>query len=257
VKGRSCSNDWRIGCYLLPVAALLGFSVGSLAEDVRVKTPPAGRPSEFADPASTYRSYINAVRKTDLVAAKSCFTIHEDNKSGLLDVRVGLWTSTRRLYQTATEKLGAEAARAILEPLGLCRDDLSDAALDLTEARLSGAVVKFLGDETAELVVKWREDDGYPNAAFEYHGDDPIPFLKVKGVWKIDATQQIGGVPGEDLLKDGTWDAAFRDHVKIADEASDRLMKGTLKSSKDLKDFLAVELSAAEKSYKDAVQDRR
>ncbi len=236
---------------------LLAFVVGSLAEEAPVEAPPVTNPAAFADPISTYRIYINAVRKTDSAAAKSCFTIAGDNGSGALDVIAGLWTSTRRLDQIATKKLGVEAARVILEPIGFSRGDLRDAALDLTEKRLTGALVRFVGDDKAELVIKWQDDDGSPNEAFEFHGDDPVGFSKVNGAWKIDANHQIGGLSGEDFLKQGTWGAAFRDHVKIANEASDRMTKGTLKTPEELKEFLAREVSAAEKRYKDAVEPPR
>ncbi len=222
-----------------------------------MEPPAAKHPAVFADPVSTYRFYIDAVRKTDPEAAKSCFAISDDNKSGALDVMVGLWTSTRRLDQIATKKFGANATREILEPIGFSRGDLSDAALDLTEKRLTGARVRFLGDDKAELVIQWHEDDGDPNEAFEFQGDDPVEFIKVNGAWKIDASKRIGDLPGEEFLKEGTWGAAFRDHVTIADAASDRLTKGTLKTPEDLKEFLAREGSAAEKRYKEAVEGHR
>jgi hypothetical protein len=79
----------------------------------------------------------------------------------------------------------------------------------------------------------------------------------VSGAWKIDANKRIGGLSGEDFLKKGTWGAAMRDHVTIATEAGDRLTKGILKTQEDLKEFLAREVSAGEKRYKEAVEGRR
>jgi hypothetical protein len=251
------SKVHHIASYPLHLAILLASALGSLADETPVEPPAAQNPAVFADPVSTYRFYIGAVRKTDPVAAKSCFAIGDGSKSGALDVMVGLWISSRRLDQIATRRFGADAARTTLEPFGLSRGDLSDAALDLTEQRLKDAKVKFLGDDKAELVIQWHEDDGDPNEAFEFQGDDPVEFIKVNGAWKIDAIKRIAGISGEEFLKEGTWGAAFRDHVTIADAASDRLTKGTLKSPEDLKAFLSREVSAAEKRYKEAVEERR
>lgn len=242
-----------IGSHPLHLALLFASAVGCLADETPVKLPAAENPAVFADPVSTYRFYIDAVRKTDPAAAKSCFAINDDNKSGALDVMVGLWISTRRLDQIATKKFGADSARAILEPIGFSRGDLSDAALDLTEKRLTGTRVKLLGDDKAELVIRWQEDDGDPNEAFENQGDDPIRFIKVNDAWKIDATD----LSGEEFLKEGTWGAAFRDHVTIADAASDQLVEGSLKTPEELKEFLAREAAVAEKRYKEAVEERR
>ena len=41
------------------------------------------------------------MRKNDAKAAKMCWVIDDDNKSGALDVIVGFWISTRQINQAA------------------------------------------------------------------------------------------------------------------------------------------------------------
>ena len=58
-----------------------------------VKSEPAGTgPS----PTEVYRSYLNAVKKNDLAAAKNCWSISGDDTCGALDVVVGMWVASHR-----------------------------------------------------------------------------------------------------------------------------------------------------------------
>ena len=62
MKRRNCLTCLRIGSPPLGLFVLLAFVVGSLAEEAPVEAPPVTNPAAFADPISTYRIYINAVR---------------------------------------------------------------------------------------------------------------------------------------------------------------------------------------------------
>ncbi len=247
------SKRREIGKPSFCIAMLFATAAGSFAEEAPADPPPAKDATTFADPVSTYRAYIDAVRKTDSAAAKSCFIIRDEHDARALDIMIGLWISTRRLNQIAVKKFGAEAARANLEDYGLNREDLTDAALDLTEARLTGAVVRFPDNDTAQLVIKWQEDDD--NAAFEYRGDEPIAFRKKAGAWKMDGKGDEDH-SGAEFPEEGTWAAAFRDHVIIANEAAERLTTNTLNSPQALKGFLDQKISASKTRYEEAVIKR-
>ncbi|HEY1187431.1 MAG TPA: hypothetical protein VGE74_07220, partial [Gemmata sp.] len=79
--------------------------------ELRANKPAA----EYADPKATYRTYIEAVRKNDVQAAKQCWVIDDDNKSGALDTMVGLRISMRQINQVAEKRFGAEELDAILK----------------------------------------------------------------------------------------------------------------------------------------------
>lgn len=47
----------------------------------------------YSDPIKTYQSYLEAIKRDDLAAAMACCTIADNNKSGSLDVLVGMWVA--------------------------------------------------------------------------------------------------------------------------------------------------------------------
>jgi hypothetical protein len=145
-------------CSLVVLAA---GGPASFARDAGAKSPVA---PGLAGPKSTYRSYIEAVRKTDTQAARKCWVLDDDNKSGVLEVLVGRHTALRRLNQVAVKKFGKEGARAITSLPNSGLDGVTDQALDLTSKRLDKAVVKIKGD-TAVLKIKWLEGDGTKNSS--------------------------------------------------------------------------------------------
>jgi hypothetical protein len=232
----------RVFCLLVVLVTAAPASTAPTPPEKR----PADKPSaEYADPKATYRTYIEAVRKNDLKAAKQCWVIDDDNKSGALDTIVGLWISTRQLNQVAEKKFGAKGLDAI--PKGWRRDDVTDAALDLTRKRLDDAEVKITGD-TAELKIKWKKDD-VRNPAFEYGGS--TSFRKVGGNWKIDANKMTGLKRGADYFKKGTWGPMFRDQVAIMNEAINGMEKGKLKTAKELGVFIEDKFEVMEKKYEE------
>ena len=215
-----------------------------------VEEQKADEPAAFADPKATYRTYIEAVRKNDLKAAKQCWVI-DDNKSGALDSIVGFWISMRQINQVAEKKFGTEELNKILK--GWRRDDVTDSALDLTKKRLDEAEVKITG-ETAELKIKWREADGFPNSTF-YYTNEPMPFRKVGGSWKIDANKVAGLERGADFLEKGTWGRMIRDQIVIMNEAIDGMEMGRLKTAKELGALIDNKIEAMKKKYVEEMKD--
>ncbi len=226
------------------LAFLAVVGSASAAGEVPKKPATDQKAARYASPKATFRTFIEAVRENDLEAARKCWVIDDDNKSGALDVVVGLWISLRQVNQVVVKKFGKKEASALLA--GWDRDDVSDAALDLTEKRLAGAEVKISGD-TATLKIKWKEDDGSPNEAFLF-GDSPFPFRKVAGDWKFDANAMAGLKRGADFFK-GTWGPMFRDQMVIMDGVVDGIRKGRLKTVKEVKEFLDRKFAVMEKKY--------
>jgi hypothetical protein len=210
-----------------------------------VAQPPAGVKADYSDPKATYRTYIEAVAKCDLRAAKQCWVM--DDEAGALDVTIGLWVSTRRLTQAAENKFGGAGVRAV--PKGWHRDDLGNAALDLTKARLGDASVVSAGG-VAELKVRWREADGGRNPAFEF-GEEPTYFRKVGESWKIDGNKMTGLKAGTDFFKPGTWGPMFQDQVAVMSEAAEGIEKGRLKTAKELETFIEVKLTKLKAKYEE------
>lgn len=216
----------------------LGTAVAGAAPASPAKPAP-----EYADPKATYRTYIEAVRRNDLSAAKRCWVIDDDNKSGSLDTIVGLWISMRQINLVAEKKFGAEGP-LYLE--GWRRQDVTDPALDLTKTRLDDAEIKVSGD-AAELKIPWRQNDGDPNPAFHF-STEPTYFRKVDGHWKIDANRMTGVKRGADFYET-TWARMLRDQIVIMNEAADAMEKGNFANAKDLRAFIEDKLAAMKKKY--------
>ncbi len=233
----------RVFCFIV---ALVAVATVSTAADPPAKLPPDKPGAEYADPKTTYRTYLEAVRKNDIKSAKQCWVIDDDNKSGALDTIVGMWISTRQINQVAEKKFGAEGLDAVLKRWR--RDDVSDPAIDLTRKRLNDAEVKITGD-TAELKIKWKKTDGGSNPAFEFGGT--THFRKVGRNWKIDANLMTDLKHGADFFAKGTWGPMFRDQVVIMNEAIVGMEKGKLKSAKELKAFLEDKFEALKKKYEE------
>jgi hypothetical protein len=216
------------------------------AADPSAKPPDDGRAAAYADPKAAYGTYINAVRANDLEAAKRCWVMDGDGESRALDTIVGLWVSTRKASRLAGQKFGPEGCDAVLKRFR--REDVSDAALDLTRKRLEDAEVTITGD-AAELKMKWGEDDGYPNPAFEFR-KEPTPFRKVGGNWKIDGNRMTKLQRGADFFE-ATWGRMMRDQVVIMNEAVEAMEQGKLKNAKELTAFIDGKVADVVKKYKE------
>jgi hypothetical protein len=217
----------------------------SLLMGCRPALPPTNQQSgAYGDPKSTFRTYIEAVRNNDVQAAKKCFVIDDNNRSGALDVIAGFWVSTRRLNQLAEKKFGKDGIRAIK---GWRSDDVTDQALDRTRKLLNNATVKINGNRT-DLKINWEEGDGRGEPAFAV-GDKRIPFQSVGKEWKMDANKMSGIKRGKDFFKPGTWGPMFRDQVAIMEEAISGMEKGKLTTAKELSQFIEEKIEAMKEKH--------
>jgi hypothetical protein len=178
-------------------------------------------------PTEVYRSYLNAVKKNDLAAAKSCWSISGDDTCGALDVVVGMWIASHR-FNAAISKAGLDGKQ-----FGdwFAREDCTDKAIDRTISRLKHSTVTITGDKAA-LTIQWDKDDGYPNKVF-FYGDEPILFRKLPVGWKIDANAFCGIKNPQDFFA-GTWGEAFRSQMTMANEVAAGLESGKLKTAIDV-----------------------
>jgi len=214
--------------------AILMISLRALsAAEAAMQTSKLGTSPDYSNPRATYRTYLNAVRQNDVRAAMNCWVIDDDNKSGALETIVGMWVAPRRFFQLAERTYKPEDLPVDFKKRQ--RDDLTDAAIDLTRRRIVDAEVKIEGD-TAELRIKWEKNDGYPNTAFEFSGE-PISFRRVEGKWKIDANKKAGIKRGADFFEQGTWGRAFRDQVDLMNKACDLMEMGDLKTVPEMESF--------------------
>lgn len=231
---------WRRLFFLLLL--ILASAAATSATGPPAKVTEDEPAAEYADPKTTYGTFLEAVRKNDIKAGKRCWVIDDDNKSGALDTIVGLWISMRRINQVAEKKFGAEGLDALN---GWRRNDITDAALDLTKKRLGNAKADIIGD-TAKLEIRWEEGD---SGAFNY--GSAIRFRKVGGNWKIDANKMTGLRRGVDLFEPASWGRLFRDQVAIMNQAIDGMEKGTLKTTKELTAFIEGKIDAVRKKYEE------
>lgn len=190
--------------------------------------------ADYSDPKATYRTYIEAVRRCDPAGAAKCYVMDGDERGAAVHVLAGLWVSNRRLVRAAEKQFGRAGVEAI--PRGWRRDDLTDAALDLTKKRLASSAVTATGG-AAELRVRWEPGDGGGTPAFEYK-EEPAYFRKVGGGWKLDGNKMTGLGRGADLFEPGTWGPLLRDQVAIMDEAAEGVEKGRLKTPEALRSFI-------------------
>src|SRR5205807_9025237 len=97
--------------------------------------------------------------------------------------------------------------------------------------------------------IKWKEDDGVANPAFEF--GESTGFRKVGGNWKIDANKRTNLKGGADFFEKGTWGRMLRDQVVIMNEAIDGMEKHKLKTAKELGVFIEGKLAAMKKKYEE------
>jgi hypothetical protein len=223
---------------------LVTLATGAFLDASSVQTPADKKKAEYADPTSTYRTYLEAVRKNDTLAAKKCWMMDGDDSAGALDVIVGFWIAARQLHQVALQKFGKEGGLAI--PKGWRRNDVTDQAIDVTKKRLEDVKVETLGD-TAELKIKWKEGDGFPTPAFEFR--ESTSFRKVDGNWKIDANRMTGLVRAADLFEKSTWGPMFRDQLVIMKEAVAGMETGKLNTAEALGAFIGGKVAALRKKH--------
>jgi hypothetical protein len=205
--------------------------------DAPTKKKPA---ADYSDPRETFRTYLRAVKKSDLAAAKGCWTISDGNKSGALDTIVGTWVTFHRFNNIMLLKF-KEAGKPF------ARDDCTDDAIDRTLSRLPNSTFEIKG-QTAELAIKWEKDDGYPNPVFCF--GKGIQFRRVKEEWKIDGNARTGLDDPSDFFAPGGWGCAFRDQMNVTNEVIEEIDSGKLKTAEQVKEAMQQKLEAAMSKWK-------
>lgn len=208
--------------------------------------PPATVKADYSGPRETFRTYLDAVQRNDLAAANQCWVFDNDAKPGVINTFLGLKIAPRRFFLVAQQKFGSTLPADFQKRQ---REDLTDAAIELTRQRLAGAEATITGD-TAELKFKWQKDDGYPNPAFDF-GEDPISFRKISDNWKLDGNEQTGLQRGADFFKAGSWGPAFRDQVDLMQETTRRMEKGELKTWAETETYFKNGFEAARKRHEE------
>src|SRR5947209_1596570 len=97
-------------CVACSLAVLAAGAAASPAGAAPASPAGAKKAGTYADPRSTFRAYIEAVRKNDAAAARKCWVLDDDDRTGALDVIVGRHIALRRLHQAAVKKFGKEGA---------------------------------------------------------------------------------------------------------------------------------------------------
>ena len=209
-------------------------------ERIQKKAPAQPRTPESSEVIATYQAYLEAIRKCDVEAARKCWVI-DDNKSGALNVIVGMWISSRNLNLMAVNKFGEDGPQAL--PQGWRRDDFTNRAIHATKKRLADAKVEIRGNG-AQLRMNWMHRD---SPAFMY-GESTITFRKVAGKWRIDGN--IGLEDVSDFFEPGTWGPMFRDQVVIINvRPCDGMKKGKLKTPNQVRSFIDEKIAAMKEKY--------
>lgn len=201
---------------------------------------------DLSSPKATFKSYVEAVRRGDAETAKKCWVIDGKDKDGALEVVVGMWTSGRRARVALTDKFGPKSVKVLGS---FDYESLTDEALDRTMKLVETSAV---GIEDGKTVLKHPPGkDGEPAGPVFLLADDPIPFRKVDGRWRIDATAYADG-DAETLLKEGTWGPLFRDYAKAMNEVADGVRSGSLKTEEAAAKLFEERIKAAAKRYEEA-----
>lgn len=200
------------------MATFVGIVPANADEKKSSESATEVRKADFSDPLKTYRTYLEAVKGNDLNLAKECMFLKKD-APGVLDFAVGLWIAHHRFNALVTTRFGKH------DDSPFFRSDCNDEAIDRTLDKLANATVIIKGD-SAEMTINWGDyDDAHP--VFNFQGDAPMIFSKIKGLWKIACDLEE---PAEKLFAPGTWGWCFRESMKALNETSDAIESGKLKN---------------------------
>lgn len=226
----------------LLIAALM-TSHAAFAAEPAPPLPAATQPAaNFSDPINTYRTYLEAVKRDDLAAAKACYVMQDKNDDAGVDMAIGLWFAHHRFQKQVRAKFGNQ------EDSPYWRPDCTDEAIDRTIARLSTSKFEIKG-ERAELKIDWAKND---DEVFCHTGDNPIALRKQGDLWKIASNLAEKGVH---ITQPGTWGWAFLESTKLLNEASNDIESGKLKSWDQVSTLLAERTKALEHQYSKDHQD--
>jgi hypothetical protein len=187
--------------------------------------------ADYSTPKKTFEAFLLDVKANDLAAAKKCWFISDDDKSGALDIFVGDWIATRRFQQSVRSKFGNQGWK-LLDEKGLIWESLTDQALDETMARLKNADVEIHGD-TAKLRVWWGEDQSTQRGPiFLDWGSRPLAkFRRVNGAWKLDGNWQIGFQRPGDFFEPDGWFYFYPGGVALLNQVSADINSGKFETA--------------------------
>ncbi len=214
--------------------------------------------ADYSDPIKTYQTFLEAIKRDDLAAAKACCTIADDNKSGSLDVLVGMWVTFHRFNKIALLNFREETSKYLKEGSDheespYLRVDCTDKALDRTISRLAGSKFEIEGDR-AKLTIQWGEDAGYPNQAF-FYSDEVRIFCKFEGGWKLDILPEGTPETLADLFKPGSWGRAFRDGMNLLNAVMVEIESGKLKTWQQVTEELEKRSKVLEQKWTEDHQE--
>ncbi len=203
--------------------------------------PPAPADA-YGNPAKTYRTYLEAMKRDDLPAAKACFTVTNGTPEAL-DLEPGMWAAYHRFGKLVAAKFGKRECQYL-------REDCSDQALDRTLARLDQSSFKISGD-TAKLRFRREKNPDLTKPEFVSSGEGPIAFRKVSGQWKLEI--KVEDPAG--LFAPGTWGWAFREGARMLDQTSNEIESGKLTKWEQVMATLDQRTKRLEKQYEKDHQD--
>ena len=177
-------------------------ALGTLAGADNAPPVPDGVPAEQANPMAALRAFLAATSAADFDRALQLCDIHGKGEESLARALVSLHVSRNVCLTLATQKFGAEAARAILPPF-----NADSAAGDFP-----------VNGERVEILI----------------GRTPFRLVRVQGRWKI----WIGGWCRNDPRMAAPTAEAFRMLTERYIEAGDRLRAGKFASANELDKFL-------------------
>jgi hypothetical protein len=214
--------------------------------------------ADYSDPIKTYKTFLEAIKRDDLAAAKACCTISDDNRTGSLDVLVGMWVTFHHFNKVALLKFKDQTSQYLRdgadnEENPYLRGDCTDKALDRTISRLAGSKYKIDGDR-ANVTIKWNKGDGYPNQTFFYAHED-LTFRKIKGYWKFEIMPQADPEMLVDFLKPGSWGSAFRDGMNLLNAAIEDIESGKLKTWQQVTEELETKGEVLARKWAENHQD--
>ena len=214
--------------------------------------PPAPRVENFSDPAKTYRTFLEAIKADDLAAAKACCTISDDNKSGSLDVLVGMWVTFHHFNKTALLHFNEQVSPFLKEDAEgedhpYLRRDCTDAALDRTIARLAGSKFTIEGN-VAKLTIAWEKDDGSPQNVFLF-SEVPLHFRKIDGHWKFAILTELSPEQLVAMFKPGSWFSAFRDGMNLQNSTIKDIESKQLKTWQEVTEHMQKKYKELEEKW--------
>jgi hypothetical protein len=213
--------------------------IGSLVLFAPVIQPAAAAPTsqaapDFSNPRATFETFLKALKADDLEAAKNCWFISDDNRSGVLDSLVGEWIESRRFNQAVQSKLPAAEREALKEKRRTwinCTDEAIQRSLD----RLKGAVPRVCGDR-ATLRIPWHYKDGTEEQpAFRLSGIRPRESLRrVKGAWKLDAHWLTGFYRPTDYFEPAGWSYSWQPLAAVLRQVTGDILAGKLSTAETI-----------------------